>query len=80
MIGAVLSGCAIGGIVYSFKELGKLFFSNNETVINNEIIPKEIWEDIWCRNDVFVEVDKNNILTRLLLSVEELTNGFKYLF
>ena len=80
MIGAVLSGCAIGGIVYSFKELGKLFFSNNETVINNEIIPKEIWEDIWCRNDVFVEVDKNNILTPLLLSVEELTNGFKYIF
>lgn len=79
MITAVLSGCAIGGIMYSFKELSRMFF-NNKSIDNNNIISKEIWEDIWCRNDVFIEVDKDNILTPLLLSVEEITNGLKYIF
>lgn len=79
MITAVLSGCAIGGIMYSFKELSKMFFGE-KSVDNNKAISKEIWEDIWCRNDVFIEVDEDNILTPLLLSVEEITNGLKYIF
>ena len=79
MIGTIISGCAIGGLIYSCKELGKLFIKD-ESVTNSETLAKEIWEDIWCRNGIFIQIDEESILTPSLVSVEEINNGLRYVF
>lgn len=75
MIGTVISGCAIGGLVYISK-----IFSNSNSVTINDSIPKETWEDIWCHNNVFIEIDKENISIPSLISTERIKNGIRYLF
>lgn len=79
MLGAVIAGCAIGGITYSCKEIYKTFFSIKLDE-NDSTISKETWNNIWCYNKILVEVDKDNIQIPELTGVEPIENGDRYIF
>lgn len=83
MLGTIITGCAIGGLTWSCKEILNTFFKNENEIKNNEdelAISNDIWEDVWCNNNVYVRVDEENILTPLLSEIEAIPNGLKYIF
>lgn len=81
MLGTIITGCAIGGLTWSCKEMLSTFFKNENKNNEDELaISNDIWEDIWCSNKIYVQVDEENILTPLLLEIENINNGLKYIF
>ena len=81
MLGAIIAGCAVGGLTWSCKEILNMFLKNKDNENEDELaISNDIWEDIWCSNNVYVQVDEENILTPVLSEIEKINNGFKYIF
>lgn len=79
MLGTIIAGCAIGGIAYSCKEIYKTLLLKNLGE-NNSIISKDVWDNIWYYNKIFIKIDEDEIKVPTLIGTEPIKYGVKYIF
>lgn len=79
MIGAIATGCAIGGLLQASKEFCKIAFDIQKK--NKKIsVSKDTWDNIWKLNNIFVSLDGNEISTPILKDIETSMNEEEYKF
>lgn len=79
MIGAIATGCAIGGLLQASKEFCKIVFDIQKK--NKKIsVSKATWDNIWKLNNIFVSLDENEISMPILKDMEMSDNIEEYMF